>query len=99
MPLPAPTERRSAERDEADRDLDSTFPDLIDVLAPSHLRVLLMLQSTRAFAAGRETTVPLTIDRSAGLLNDWSDCIWRGAGRGRRLESIPSTPKSELRLH
>ena len=51
-------------RDEPDRDLDSTFLNLIDVLTPSHLRVLHMLQSTPAFAAGRGTTVPLTIDRS-----------------------------------
>ncbi len=51
-------------RDEPDSDLDSTFLNLIDVLTPSHLRVLHMLQSTRAFAAGQGTTVPLTIDRS-----------------------------------
>jgi hypothetical protein len=51
-------------RDQPDRDLDSTFLNLIDVLTPSHLRVLHMLQSTRAFAAGQGTTVPLTIDRS-----------------------------------
>ena len=51
-------------RDEPDRDLDSTFLNLIDVLTPSHLRVLHMLQGTRAFAASQGTTVPLTIDRS-----------------------------------
>ena len=51
-------------RDEPDHDLDSTFLNLIDVLTPSHLRVLHMLQSTRASAAGHGTTVPLTIDRS-----------------------------------
>ncbi len=51
-------------REEPDRDLDSMFLNLIDVLAPSHLRVLHMLQSTRAFATGHGTTVPLTIDRS-----------------------------------
>lgn len=51
-------------RDEPDRDLDSMFLNLIDVLTPSHLRVLHMLQSTRAFAAGQGTTVPVTIDRS-----------------------------------
>ena len=50
--------------DEPDRDLDSTLLNLIDVLTPSHLRVLHMLQSTRAFAARHGTTVPLTIDRS-----------------------------------
>ena len=50
--------------DEPDRDLDSTFLNLIDVLTPSHLRVLHMLQSTQAFAAGQGTTVPITIDRS-----------------------------------
>lgn len=53
-------------RDEPDHDLDFTFLNLIDVLTPSHLRVLHMLQSTRAFAAGQGTTVPLTIDRSFG---------------------------------
>ena len=51
-------------RDEPDHDLDSTFLNLIDVLTQSHLRVLHMLQSTRAFAAGQGTTVPITIDRS-----------------------------------
>ena len=51
-------------RDEPDHDLDSTFLNLIDVLTPSHLRVLHMLQSTRAFATGQGTTVPITIDRS-----------------------------------
>ena len=51
-------------RDEPDRDLDSTFLNLIDVLTPSHLRVLHMLQSTQAFAAGQGTTLPVTIDRS-----------------------------------
>ncbi len=50
--------------DESDRDLDSTLLNLIDVLTPSHLRVLHMLQSTRAFAARHGTTVPLTIARS-----------------------------------
>ena len=40
------------------------FLNLIDVLTPSHLRVLHMLQSTQAFAAGQGTTVPVTIDRS-----------------------------------
>ena len=53
-----------AVRDEPDRDLDSTLLNLIDVLTPSHLRVLHMLQSTQAFASGQGTTVPLTIDRS-----------------------------------
>ncbi len=61
--------------DEPDRDLDSTLLNLIDLLTPSHLRVLHMLQSTRAFAARHGTTVPLTIDRSfrrvvEGLLPD-----------------------------
>ena len=51
-------------RDEPDQDLNSMFLNLIDVLTPSHLRVLHMLQSTRAFAASQGTTVPLTIDRS-----------------------------------
>ena len=51
-------------RDEPDRDLNSVFLNLIDVLTPSHLRVLHMLQSTRAFAASQGTTVPLTLDRS-----------------------------------
>ena len=51
-------------RDEPDRDLSSVFLNLIDVLTPSHLRVLHMLQSTRAFAASQGTTVPLTLDRS-----------------------------------
>ena len=51
-------------RDEPAHDLDSTFLNLIDVLTPSHLRVLHMLQSTRAFAAWQGTTVPITIDRS-----------------------------------
>ena len=51
-------------RDEPDRDLNSVFLNLIDVLTPSHLLVLHMLQSTRAFAASQGTTVPLTIDRS-----------------------------------
>lgn len=51
-------------RDEPDHDLDSTFLNLIDVLTPSHLRVLHMLQSTEAFATGQGTTVPVTIDRS-----------------------------------
>ena len=50
--------------DEPDGALDSTLLNLIDVLTPSHLRVLHMLQSTRAFAARHGTTVPLTIDRS-----------------------------------
>lgn len=50
--------------DEPDHDLDSTFLNLIDVLTPSHLRVLHMLQGTQAFAARQGTTVPLTIDRS-----------------------------------
>ncbi len=51
-------------RDEPDHDLSSTFLNLIDVLTPSHLRVLHMLQSTQAFAARQGTTVPITIDRS-----------------------------------
>lgn len=51
-------------RDEPDHDLDFTFLNLIEVLTPSHLRVLHMLQSTKAFAARQGTTVPLTIDRS-----------------------------------
>ena len=51
-------------RDEPDRDLNFVFLNLIDVLTPSHLRVLHMLQSTRAFAASQGTTVPLTLDRS-----------------------------------
>ena len=51
-------------RDEPDRDLNSMFLNLIDVLTPSHLRVLHLLQSTRAFAASQGTTVPLTTDRS-----------------------------------
>ena len=51
-------------REEPDHDLDSTFLNLIDVLTPSHLRVLHMLQSTQTFAAGQWTTVPITIDRS-----------------------------------
>ncbi len=72
--LSAPTEEKwralksalahVALRDEPDRDLDSTFLNLVDVLTPSHLRVLHMLQSTQAFAAGQGTTLPLTIDRS-----------------------------------
>lgn len=51
-------------RDVPDHDLDFTFLNLIDVLTPSHLRVLHMLQSTKAFAARQGTRVPLTIDRS-----------------------------------
>ena len=51
-------------RDEPEPDLYSTFLNLIDVLTPSHLRVLQMLQSPSAFAARHGMTVPLTIDRS-----------------------------------